>query len=162
MKINLNRYLNQEISALVAIFKNTGDWKQMDVEALESKIEFGGKEIVLVFYPELLTYNYTWYEGGGAHIDSRNKRSEEVTTPWIACRIELEGEQDTYWHHDVLKELKGWIYEKLPCRKPFYDEDACHGIYSRQCSAYSRNWTNYIFYVNPDYPQGWWENHTLE
>ena len=45
--------------------------------------------------------------------------------------------------------------------KPFYDEDATFGIYRMKTSPYDRNETQYIFYVNPDYPDGWWENHTL-
>lgn len=160
MKINLDRYLEQELSLMVRIFKDTGDWEQIDVHAFESKIEFGGKKIIIVFYPELLSYGYVWHEGVGVYDDSRNKRSEEVTTPWIACRIELEGEHDTAWHSKVLSALKKWLEEKIEI-KPFYDEDASHGIYSRQCSAYIRDWTKYIFYMNFDYPNGWWENHTL-
>ena len=42
--------------------------------------------------------------------------------------------------------------------KPFYDEDATFGIYSDELrNGYER----YTFYVNPDFPEGWWENHTL-
>lgn len=160
MKINLDRYIEQELSLMVRIFKDTGDWEQIDIHALESKIKFGGKKIILVFYPELLSYTYVWQEGAGVYNDARNKRSEDITTPWIACRVELEGEQDKEQHFKVLSALKKWLEEKIKI-KPFYDEDAPLGIYSRQCSAYSRDWTKYVFYMNFDYPNGWWENHAL-
>ena len=143
------------------MFLVTDDWKRFDEMAIESKIKFGEKEIFLVLYPELLSYTYIWYEGAGVYDNEKNKRSEEVTTPWIACRLELEGQHSTDWHFNVLNELKEWIDNKLLI-KPFKDEDAQHQIYSRQCSAYIRDWTKYIFYLNIDYPNGWWENHTLK
>jgi hypothetical protein len=160
MKLNLHSYLQTELDNLVTIMRNCDGWKQIDCYTFESTKLFGGKEIILVFYPELLTYGYVYFEGAGVYDNGKNRKSEDWTTPWIACRVELEGEQNTPWHHDVLKELKEWAKEKLPWQ-PFFDEDACYGIYSRQCSAYSRDWTEYIFYINPDYPKGWWENHTL-
>ena len=157
MKLNLERYLQQEIILLNEYLLATRDWKLIDSYAYESVIKFGTKtNIILVPYHILLNYGYVYRAG----VSGEKKTYEDVTTPWIGCRIELEGEQDTPWHNDVLKDLKAWIEEKLPW-KPFYDEDACHGIYSRQCSAYSRDWTKYIFYINPDYPLGWWENHCL-
>jgi hypothetical protein len=161
MKLNLEKYLEQEIKVINNLLIKTNDWKQFDESAFESTRKFGGREIFLVLYPELLTYTYIWYEGAGVYDDGRNRRSELVITPWIACRTELEGEQDTKWHYDVLNELRDWVYEKLPI-KPFKDEDAQHQIYARQCSAYIRDWTKYVFYLNIDYPNGWWENHTLK
>jgi len=164
MKINLERYLEQEIKIISNLLIKTGDWKQFDESAFEMNMSLKKSnkmiKIILVLYPELLTYTYVWHEGAGVYDDGRNGRSEYVTTPWIACRIELEGEQNTDWHYDVLKKIKEWVYEKLPL-KPFKDEDACHQIYSRQCSAYIREHTKYIFYLNIDYPNGWWENHVL-
>ncbi len=156
MKLNLDRYLQQEIVLFNELILKTKDWKQIDLYAYESRIKFGGKNIILVPYHVLKNYGYVYRVG----VSGDKKTSEDVSTPWIACRIELEGEQDTPSHNDVLKELKAWVYENLPW-KPFYDEDAPYGIYSRQCSAYSRDWTKYIFYINPDYPDGWWENHNL-
>ena len=160
MKLNLDRYLQQEIILLNEYIQETRDWKMIDSYAYESIIKFGGKTVILVPYHRMLSYGYVYHEGAGVYDDNRNRRTEDVTTPWIACKIELEGDQSTPWHSDVLKELKEYVKEKFPW-KPFYDEDACHGIYSRQCSAYIRDWTKYVFYINPDYPTGWWENHCL-
>jgi len=159
MNINLDRYIEQELNLLDAIILETGDWKQIDIHAYESLIEFGGKKLILVTYGELLGYGYVWQEGRGA-CDSRKTRSEEVVTPWLACRIELQGNQSTKGHSDVLKALKDWAYDKMPWR-PFYDEDATYGIFRITTSPYGRDETRYTFYVNPDYPTGWWENHTL-
>lgn len=160
MNLNLERYLNQELNTILGIFLGTWDWKQIDEFAVESKISFNGKNVFLAIYPELLTYTYRWYEGASVYKDGNNKRVQNITTPWIACKLELEGMHTANWHYDVLKELKKWLYDNLPI-KPFKDEDACHQIYSRQCSAYIRDRTEYIFYLNIDYPNGWWENHTL-
>ena len=161
MKINLSKYIDQEIEELDLIIQKTEDWKKIDDYAYEKKFRTkdGEKNIFLVIYSEMLSYDYVWHEGAGVYDDGRNKRHENVTTPWLACRIELEGEHDVKWHYEILKELKNWT-EKLPW-KPFFDEDATSSIFRKKCSPYSRDETQYIFYVNPDYPKGWWENHTL-
>ena len=156
MKINLERYLNQEMFLLSEYIYETRDWKRIDEMAYESIRTFGGKKIILVIYPELLRYEYVYRAG----VSGDKKTHEEQAVVWLACRVELEGRISTNWHSEVLKELKEWVNEKFPW-KPFYDEDACHGIYSRQCSAYIRDWTKYVFYINPHYPDGWWENHCL-
>lgn len=155
MKLNLDKYLEQEIILAFEIFRGTGYWKSIDYYALERKFQTteGEKTVIIVLYNELLSYNYVWDEGG-VH------RSEQVTTPWICCRITLDGKQNTPWHYKILKDLKKWAMEELPW-KPFRDEDATHMIYSKATSPYDRNETQYKFYINPDYPNGWWENHTL-
>ena len=140
----LDQYINE-----------TRDWKQIDIHAFESLMKFGGEKLILVTYAELLSYGYVYRAG----VSGDKKTYEEVVTPWLACRIELEGDQSTKGHNEVIKELKEWT-KKLPW-KPFYDEDATFGIYRMKTSPYSRDWTQYVFYVNPDYPDGWWENHTL-
>lgn len=156
MKINMEQYLWQELNLLGEYINETRDWKRIDEMAFESIKTFGGKSVILVIYPELLRYGYVYREG----VSGDKKTYVDHAVVWLACKIELEGEQSTDWHSDVLKELKEYVKEKFPW-KPFYDEDACHGIYSRQCSPYSRDWTKYVFYVNPHFPNGWWENHAL-
>lgn len=154
MKINLDFYLEQELLFLTSLINKTLGWKQIDENAFEKK--FGERNVIMVIYPELLRYGYVYRPG----VSGNKKTSEEHAVVWLACRIELEGDANTKWHSDVLKDIKKWWEENI-ILKPFYDEDAPHGIYSRQCSAYSRDWTQYVFYVNPDYPEGWWENHCL-
>jgi hypothetical protein len=155
MKLNLDRYIEQELNLLDAIIQETGDWKQIDIHAYESVEKFEDQKLILVTYGELLGYGYVYRAGASGD----KKTCEEVVTPWLACRIELDGVQTTKGHGDVLKALKKWT-EKLPW-KPFYDEDATHGIFRMTTSPYGRDETRYTFYVNPDYPNGWWENHTL-
>ena len=95
-------------------------------------------KVGMVFYPELLSY-------------------ADQTTPWIACGIEVEGKQDEDMLRDLLKYLIDLI-EKSGY-KPFMDEDAF-------CNHWKKDerpeWTNYKCYVNPSYPDGYWENHCLE
>ena len=164
MKINLDHYLQQELTVLTSLLKETKDWERIDTEAFEMKIltKDGEKNIIMVMYHELLSYTYVYRQGRGVYSNEKKEQviSEYHTIPWIACRIELEGDHNTNWHYDVLTELKKWVKENLPW-KPFYDEDATAGIFSKKCSPYSRDWTKYVFYVNPDFPHGWWENHTL-
>ena len=95
-------------------------------------------KVGMVFYPELLSY-----------ADQR--------TPWIACRIEIEGEKDQDMVRDLLKYLIG-LLEKSGY-KPFMDEDASWNHWKKDERP---EWTNYKCYVNPSYPDGYWENHCLE
>ena len=155
MKINLAKYLEAETTLVQQLFVELGWNLQDDIWCAK---EFAGRNILLCIYPELLSYGYVYRAGYGQSGNEKEKRTyEEHTIPWIACRIEIEDEKP---HNDILKGVKEWLNANYPL-KPFYDEDATFGIFAKKCSAYSRDWTKYIFYVNPDFPDGWWENHTL-
>jgi len=155
MKINLYKYLDQETTIVNQMLQKTG-WKMIDDMYLER--EFSGRKVGVVIYPELLRYEYVYRPGYGQSGIEKEKRTHEThIIPWIACRMEFPDDEAV---SDILKEVKEWLKENFPL-KAFYDEDATHGIYAKKCSAYSRDWTKYIFYVNPDFPEGWWENHTL-
>lgn len=154
MKINLDPYLQMELTLITRLFESKG-WTTEDEHAVRKK--FDGKEIYLVFYPELLSYEYTYTPGDSSN-DSKTV-SEYHRIPWIACRMEFEGEE-VKDHEKYLTAVKEWVDKNIPL-KPFYDEDATYGIYAKKCSPYSRDWTQYIFYLNPDFPDGWWQNHAL-
>ena len=161
MKINLHKYLEYESDTIKFIFLKLG-WNHQDL--MWASKEFAGKEILLSCYPDLLGYTYVYRPGAygvyGPGEKEDKRVSEEHLIPWIACSFELEGIYTTKWHMDVLKELKDWLKDNFPL-KPFYDEDAKCGIYRMTTSIYTPEWTRYNFYVNPDFPNGWWENHTL-
>jgi|694.fasta_scaffold74375_10 hypothetical protein len=95
-------------------------------------------KVGMVFYPELLSY-------------------ADQTTPWIACRTELEGEHEESLVRDLLKYLIGLLQNAG--YNPFMDEDAfCNHWKKDERSGF----TKYVCYVNTSYPDGYWENHCLE
>ena len=121
------------------------NFKQIDLHYLEvntpfltnpdSRNEEWKTKIGLVFYPELLSYG-------------------KQTTPWICVRFELEGDQA------IARDLCKWLVEKFKsiAYTPFMDEDAKWNYFRTE---ERKGYTKYKMYVNPDYPQGYWENHTL-
>lgn len=98
-------------------------------------------KIGMVCFPELLSYG----------------REEDQMVPWIACRITLEGEHTPEVTRDLLK----WCVELLKgCGyTPFMDEDA---MGSHWRDEKKKGYTDFTCFVNPDYPEGHWENHALE
>ena len=151
MKCNLKKYLDIDINIISKILLSTGDLSQIDIQAFEFKNKIDNLRLILVIYPELLFYDYSYKEG-----NDEKFITEDSIVPWIACKFELEGTFEE--HQSTLKLLKEWINDKLII-KPFYDEDATYGIFSRKKE---NGWVEYKFYLNPDYKNGWWYNHTLD
>lgn len=150
MKVNLLPQIDKEINDVIQKLIENKNFQQHDENYLEVETPFvinpdsRNKEwinkIGIVLYPELLTY-------------MENKKY--VTIPWIAVRIEIE---DTF--NDTRQLLK-WIVDifKNIGYVPFHDEDATVGYYKkRQGKGYAK----YELFINPDYPNGYWENHVLD
>jgi hypothetical protein len=151
MNLNIQQQIDLEIEDLInALCKNDPGFQVADDRYIEVKTPFitypdakneeWENKLGLVFYPELLSYAY---------------EEESTTTPWICVRFELENPTDKTEGY-VCK----WMIEKLSESgyKPFYDEDSFYGHYSKE---ERRGYNKYKCYVNPDYPDGYWENHTL-
>lgn len=153
MKINLERQLKGEAQLIKNLFMKAG-WKELDEMAIQKDIL--GHKLYIVIYPKLLSFGYLYREG-----NDEKKRFEEYTTPWIACRVGLENDIN---HLDILKELKKDIDENIQL-KPFKDEDATCGMFGKYKSPYDNKdehgTMDYVCYFNIDFPNGWWENHTL-
>jgi hypothetical protein len=112
--------------------------KQIDLFAYEHESFF----IVLV--PKVLYY----YEKGVG----------DVAKVWIGCRIN-PSEKFLFEKgiQGLALKVKDEIIPQLTL-KPFKDEDAYYGMFSKkEDGAY----TTITFYLNHFYPQGYWENHTL-
>lgn len=95
-----------------------------------------------------------------------NRRErEDVLTPWVKCTFGVEYDKNEKYPQDEkrIREIVGWvkknIVEKLPF-KAFYDEDAYSGNFSWDKKE-NLGSIYFSFYVNPDFPEGFWENHTL-
>lgn len=151
MKINIAHDIEKEIQSITEkLIKNYPDTVQSDIGYVEVSTPFltnpdarneeWKTKIGLVFYPELLSY-------------SENR--EEVTVPWICVRLELET-----GNPEIERDLLKWISDRFTeiDLKPFYDEDA---YCNRWRKEEKKGWNKYRMYINPDYPQGYWENHTL-
>jgi hypothetical protein len=115
-------------------------------------------KIGVVFYPELLSYRDNFIKRGNPEIhppDHPIYNGSNVTVPWICVRFELENESQS-----VARDLCKWLVSifKEIGYPPFMDEDSTFNFFRKQ----ERNgYTKYQMYVNPDYPEGYWENHTL-
>jgi len=148
MKTDISREIYKEIEGLISklVSEYKDDTKQIDEMYIEMSTEMRERSIGLVFYPKLLTYGNGGSRGNGPKV-----------VPWICVRMEFEdGDQATEDIRDILK----WIIERFKkiSYSPFKDEDASHGYFTKETR---RGWTKYSMYVNPDFPEGQWENHTL-
>ena len=154
-KINISEDLDQEIQDLTEAFLKNPECDQVDDGYIEIETPFEinpnsnnpdwKNKVGMVFYPELLTYG----EG---------KSGKVQRTPWICCRISLEGKKENSMVGDLLK----WIISLLEKSgyKPFMDEDASWNHWREE--EKNNGFTEYSCFVNPDYPEGHWENHALE
>lgn len=151
MKTNIAALAEKEIQTIIEkLIKTYTDTVQSDVGYIEISTPFVTNpdarneewktKIGLVFYPELLSYS---------------EEKEEATVPWICVRLELEN-TDPKIEGDLLK----WITNRFSeiNYKPFYDEDSYRGNWRKE---ERRGWNKYKMYINPDYPEGYWANHTL-
>lgn len=145
MKTNIAPQIDKEIQELIdKLTTRFHKAEQVDEMYVEFDTGIVDNATGLVFYPKLLTYG-----SGGA------RGNDPVTVPWICVRIELEGDDQ-----QVARELTSFLvdsFKKLDYT-PFHDEDAFNGYFSKDERG---GWTKYSMYVNPDFPKGMWENHTL-
>ena len=151
MEINILKEANEEITMIIDRLElHDPNFKQIDEHYVEIKTPFlinpdskndeWKPKLGIVLYPELLTYG---------------NREESTITPWICVRFELETKDQT-----IHRELCKWIVEKMKSigLRPFMDEDATWNHYTKK---EHKGYTTYKLYINPSYPQGYWENHTL-
>lgn len=150
MKINIAEKTDIEIQEIICKLIKNG-YCQVDEAYVERdgpfKIKPNSKneyKIGLVLYPELLTYH---------------NGSNWITVPWICVRTE-------FLHNDSIGEsfkinFVKWLYNELKSIgfTPFKDEDAFAGCSSKEETIDS---TKIKLFINPDFPKGYWSNHTLQ
>jgi hypothetical protein len=154
-KIDIASEVDGEIETLISDMLKNKECEQVDTGYLEIETPFiinpdsNNKEWInktgMVFYPELLTYG-------------NSDRSGKVQrTPWIACRVSIEGEKTDA----EMKELLNWLVSliKKSGYIPFMDEDARFNHWKENKG---KGFSEYTCYVNPSYPKGHWENHALD
>ena len=145
MKFNFETLIQRDLIIINQVLIQAG-LNQEDETYYTFKVEDKFRWSLMV-YPRLLTYDYVYKEGS-----NDTALSEEVSTLWIACCCEFL----TTDIESITPQLEEFI-KILPLR-PFYDEDAYHKYFSKQ---EKHEWTRLIFYLNPDYINGWWQNHAL-
>lgn len=90
---------------------------------------------------------------------------KDVMALWFKCTFDigyLKGIEDPNGCNRInmiVKHFRDTIVKKLPI-KAFYDEDANWGYFSERVRE-NLSSVEYSFYINPDIPEGYWENHTL-
>jgi len=149
MRKDISMQTDSEIQQMIKMLIDNG-WTQEDSACVKKIIN--GKSIFLAMYPELLTY----YD-----VDSRR----DVTVPWICVKYEYY--LDEMKQGDISKTFltitEGATNEMIKAFedigiKPFYDEDAPQRHFNINRHL---NEVTLKMYVNPSYPNGIWQNHTL-
>ncbi len=84
---------------------------------------------------------------------------------WTKCSFSVEYDKSSKYPEDDknIKNIVKWVVENVLNKlsiKPFKDEDAYLGYFSFEKNEACGELI-FSFYVNPDYPDGWWENHAL-
>jgi hypothetical protein len=175
MRLNLNPLIEKDTQQIIHVFTQLG-WNQEDCAYLSQEIPYDpeiltnieiskffpnqnliGFYLGLTIYPQLLSYDYALREG----FSGDKVGSISTIEVWQACRVsgwELESRETI--PSPILNHLiKDQIFEPLKTViKPFKDEDAIYGYF--QESRFDST-QELVFFLNPDYPNGWWENHTL-
>ena len=90
-----------------------------------------------------------------------NEHDKEVMTPWIqftfSLREDLSKEDTTQifqWFRDLLMNSHGY--------KPFKDEDGKFDYFTKGKYISNAKDYEYSFFMNADYPKGWWDNHVID
>jgi len=148
--LDISSVIDKEIAVLMSKLSENPKVEIVDDSIVEISTPFDinpnsegrGSAVFMTFSPDLLRY--------------RGANGKDQLVPWIKCTIEIEGQK----FPSTLKELLNHLVEFLKSAgySPFKDEDALHQHW-RQTD--NKNWTEYSCFVNPDYPQGHWENHAL-
>jgi len=158
-KINLREVMEDQLDFFVKKFIENG-WKQEDLHYVNKRVGFLTNPDAknddckygfgIVFFTELLGYS----EDG-----------VNMLTPWVVGRISIDKNPDVKYPSDCPKLQKVTEYMKKEFKKlglkPFYDEDAFYGNFSRPEPRQNTGDVTIKFYINMDYPDGYWENHTL-
>jgi len=161
MKTNFYKEIDDEVQFFVEKFKEIG-WEQEDTAYLTKRLPFITNpdarndewkySVGLVLYPELLSYI------------GDNRGTDEI---WICCRVGINTDEEIEkdpWRSKRLTQLTDYLKEEIKKIgwKAFYDEDAFRYNFTRPEIKKNLGEVRICFYLNKDYPEGVWENHTLD
>lgn len=154
--LNLWPEAEKEVQFFVEKFVQNG-WQQDDTSYIHKGVDFitspdanneeWKRKVSLVLYPSLLGYG---------------RDGKEVTEVWIKCRTTvMQPSEGPAYDNDLLVNVAKFLQKEIEAIgwKAFYDEDAFHGNFTRPEGG--KDYTEFAFYLNQAYPEGYWENHTL-
>lgn len=151
MKLNLRSQIKSDIYLIVEEFKNHG-WKNINDDLIQKKsaMNFHSLDgLNMVIFPIILHYSESQI--------------------WYACSFELP--------EPLIKEAIDYFLDLFTVfkYKPFKDQDAkaSHFIHytfkdKTKKSFFdkiifkSQKYIKTVFFLNPDYPNGYWTNHTID
>lgn len=163
MLLNIREQIDNEIEEIIdKLILHNSNFKIVDdfyvevdtpfIVCPDSRNDEWKTKIGLVFYPELLHYDQ--YTNDKSEMNDGTKRIG-VTCPWVCCRFELENPTN-----ELISQICPWIigvFKEIGL-KPFYDEDAYRGHFRKEDK---KGYIKFKFYINPSFPDGYWQNHTL-
>ena len=165
MKTNLEPEIVEEINFFVKKFVENG-WELEDTFYLKKKFDFitnpdaNNEEwkhsASLSFSPYILQY---------CDRDIKTHKAEWITTVWIKVTTGLSENKDVKYPEDCprLRQLCKTLEQELKSMdiQTFYDEDSFLNRFTKPVITPNTRISNVSFYVNKDYPEGMWANHTL-
>jgi len=155
MEINITKETDKEIFEIIEKLKQQGHYQEDEMcMRIETPFvinpdlrEDRRNRIFMVLYPELLSYYH--------------ETDKWVTVPWICARYQVSG--DGSFDEKSQRELCKWTSDLMKeiGYKPFYDEGAFNGHFSKNKRATGDKDIEFKMYINPSFPDGYWSNHTL-
>ena len=165
MKLNIQEEVNQEISYFAIIFQKYG-WEIEDTSCLLKDVDFvvnptgvneeWKRKLTIEMFPSILSYVEKIPSKGGNY----------VTKIWIECKLSWENDGERtrdFWKDETAKKIADYITKELETLglTSFFDEDSFRSRFSRPKVSIHNDIVSMSFYLNKDYPQGYWSNHTL-
>ena len=156
MKLNLKAQTETDINLIMKDFIDFHGWKLVDGQMIEKDLPISKVKFELIIYPTILHYL---------------EKDVDQSQIWYACRLEVaETEIDV-----VLNLLRNGFCDLKYA--PFKDEDALYDHfvpYKKSGESllnkikehylmdyFPKNFVTTAFFLNPDYPDGYWNNHTI-
>ena len=158
-KINLWNDMKKQLDFFINKFKEI-EWKQEDTYYIFKKVNF-------LVNPEARNNDYKYGFGIVFYSDllSYTENNKYILTPWVCGKISIENNPNIKYPVDCprLDKVANFIKEELKKInwKPFYDEDSFKGIFSKPELRKNTENIEIKFYLNKEYPKGYWQNHTL-
>jgi hypothetical protein len=90
-----------------------------------------------------------------------NQDRQEVFMPWVQFQFSLREDLT----EQELTQVFAWFRDLLansPGIKPFKDEDANFDYFTKGRYMSNARDYEYSFFMNFDYKNGWWDNHTID
>lgn len=147
---NLLQEMRDKNLCVLEMFKSIfPDAIQEDCYALRMKLK-DDMEVWVDFFTDVLQYN------------CYNAKTGERAEIWVGCRFSYFQPKHIIEYHDFAKLITENVITKFPF-KPFKDEDAVN--YYFRMKPYrkleSDGAATFTMFVNPEIPNGAWENHVL-